>query len=235
MPTWLGAHAVPPEFPDGDAYLDFALAEVLPDAAEFAEAADVFLERGAFDAEQARRYLEACREAGLALRLHADQFTEAGGIPLADRARRAERRPSGGHGARRRPRPGRDATSRRCSCPSRLSPRSADAARPRLADAGAIVALATDFNPGSAFCESLPVVMSLACTQLGLAPAEALAACTVNAAHVLGRADRIGRIEPGYAADLVLLDAPDWRYLAYHLGGEHVALVVKEGEVVWER
>ena len=104
-----------------------------------------------------------------------------------------------------------------------------------LVDAGAIVALATDFNPGSAFCESLPVVMSLACTQLGLSPAEALAACTVNAAHVLGRADRIGRLEPGYAADLVLLDAPDWRYLAYHLGGEHVAVVVKEGEVAWER
>ena len=77
--------------------------------------------------------------------------------------------------------------------------------------------------------------MSLACTQLGMSPAEALAACTVNAAHVLGRADRVGRIAPGYPADLVLLDAPDWRYLAYHLGGEHVAVVVEEGEVVWER
>jgi imidazolonepropionase len=104
-----------------------------------------------------------------------------------------------------------------------------------LADAGAIVVLATDFNPGSAFCESLPLVMNLACTQLGLAPAEALAACTLNAAHVLGRADRVGRLEPGVDADIVLLDAADWRYLAYHLAGEHVALVVKEGEVVWER
>ena len=83
VPTFLGAHAVPPEFPDGDAYLDFLLAEVLPEAAGLAEAADVFVERGAFDAEQARRYLVACREAGLALRLHADQFTEAGGVPLA--------------------------------------------------------------------------------------------------------------------------------------------------------
>src|SRR5262249_6095294 len=82
-PTWLGAHAVPPEFPDGDEYLDFALAEVLPEAAELAEAADVFLERGAFDCSQARRYLDACRAAGLALRLHGDQFTEAGAIPLA--------------------------------------------------------------------------------------------------------------------------------------------------------
>ena len=90
-----------------------------------------------------------------------------------------------------------------------------------LVDAGAAVALATDFNPGSAFCESLPLVCSLAATQLKLSPAEALAACTVNAAHVLGRADRKGRIAPGYDADLVLLDAPDWRYLAYHLAGDH--------------
>ena len=95
-PTWLGAHAVPPEFADADAYLDFALAEVLPEAAKIAEAADVFLERGAFDAGQARRYLEACAEAGLRLRIHADQFTEAGGVPLADRAGRGERRPPRG-------------------------------------------------------------------------------------------------------------------------------------------
>ena len=95
-----------------------------------------------------------------------------------------------------------------------------------LVDAGAAVALATDFNPGSAFCESLPLVCALAATQLKLAPAEALAACTVNAAHVLRLADR-GRLAPGYRADVVLLDAPDWRYLAYHLGGDVVAKVVQ--------
>src|SRR3712207_2622165 len=83
IPTWLGAHAVAPEFEDADTYVDFLLSDVLPDAARLAEAADVFLERGAFDAAQARRYLEACRAAGLALRLHADQFTEAGGVALA--------------------------------------------------------------------------------------------------------------------------------------------------------
>src|SRR5205085_1594735 len=88
-----------------------------------------------------------------------------------------------------------------------------------LVDAGAAIALATDFNPGSAFCESMPLVCSLAATQLKLSPAEALSAATVNAAHVLGRASRLGRLAPGYTADVLLLDAPDWRYLAYHLGG----------------
>src|SRR4029079_16433607 len=83
IPTWLGAHAVPPEHADADAYLDFALAEVLPEAAQLAEAADVFLERGAFDASQARRYLSAAANAGLVLRLHGDQFTEQGAVPRA--------------------------------------------------------------------------------------------------------------------------------------------------------
>jgi imidazolonepropionase len=98
-----------------------------------------------------------------------------------------------------------------------------------LVDAGAAVALATDFNPGSSFTESLSLVCSLAATQLHLGPAEALAAATVNAAHVLGRADRKGRLAPGYDADLTLLDAPDWRYLAYHLGHDHVVAVVLGG------
>jgi imidazolonepropionase len=98
-----------------------------------------------------------------------------------------------------------------------------------LVDAGAVVALATDFNPGSAFCESLPLVCSLAATQLKLSPAEALAACTVNAAHVLGRSARLGRLASGFAADVVLIDAPDWRYLAYHLGGDLIAEVILGG------
>jgi imidazolonepropionase len=100
-----------------------------------------------------------------------------------------------------------------------------------LVDAGAAIALATDFNPGSAFTESLPLVCSLACTQLGLSPAEALSAVTVNAAHVLRSADRVGRLAPGFAADIVLLEAPDWRYLAYHLAGDVVASVIQGGQV----
>jgi imidazolonepropionase len=232
VPTWLGAHAIPPEFDgDGDAYLDFALAEVLPEASAIAEAADVFLERGAFDAVQARRFLESCRAAGLALRVHGDQFTEQGAIPLAVElgARSVDHlEATGDEGVR---------ALAASDVVGVLLPASAlFLGRPMppgraLVAAGAAVALATDFNPGSAFCESLPLCCSLAATQLKLSPAEALAACTVNAAHVLGRSDRLGRLARGYRADIVLLDAPDWRYLAYHLGGELVARLVIAGEL----
>jgi imidazolonepropionase len=228
VPTWLGAHAVPPEFPDADAYLDFALGEVLPEAAELAEAADVFVEQGAFDVAQARRYLEACRDRGLALRLHADQFTELGAVELAVElgARSADHlEATGAEGVEALSKS--DVTAVVLPVAALFLGRPMPPAR-ELVDAGAIVALATDFNPGSAFCESLPVAMTLACTQMRLAPAEALGACTVNAAHVLGRADRVGRIAPGYAADIVLLDAPDWRHLAYHFAGDLVAGVVKD-------
>jgi imidazolonepropionase len=229
VPTWLGAHAAPPEFDGADAYLDFLLAEVLPGAAELAEAADVFLERGAFDAAQARRYLTACADAGLALRLHGDQFTEAGAVPLAIElgARSIDHLEATGNDG--------VAALAQSDVTAVLLPASAlFLTRPMpparaLVEAGAIVALATDFNPGSAFCESLPLVCSLAATQLSLSPAESLAACTVNAAHVLGRADRLGRLASGYAADIVLIDAPDWRYLAYHLGANLVAGVVLQG------
>jgi imidazolonepropionase len=229
IPTFLGAHAVPPEFEQADEYVDWLIADVLPEAATIAEAADVFLERGAFDAVQARRYLEAARDHGLELRLHGDQFTEAGAIPLAIEL--------GVRSVDHLEATGRDGVHALAASDVAgvLLPASAlFLGRPMppahaLVEAGAAIALATDFNPGSAFCESLPLVCALACTQLGLSPAQALTACTVNAAHVLGRAESKGRLAPGFDADIVLLGAPDWRYLAYHLGGDVVSEVIVGG------
>jgi imidazolonepropionase len=235
VPTYLGAHGVPPEFEDGDAYLDWAIAEVMPEAAPLCEAADVFLERGAFDATQARRYLRSAMPLGLALRLHGDQFTEAGAVPLAIElgARSVDHlEATGPDGVR--------ALAASDVVPVLLPASALVLGRPMppgraLVDAGAAIALATDFNPGSAFCESLPLVCALACTQLGLSPGEALCACTVNAAHVLGRSGRKGRLAPGYDADAVLLGAPDWRYLAYHLGGDVVSEVIVAGKPAFGR
>ncbi|HKV68853.1 MAG TPA: imidazolonepropionase, partial [Gaiellales bacterium] len=232
VPTWLGAHSVPPEFGNGDAYLDFALAEVLPEAAKVAEAADVFLERGAFSAEQAERYLRAAAEHGLSLRLHGDQFTASGAIPLAVElgARSVDHlEATGPDGVDRLA--ASDVAAVLLPVAALYLRRTMPPAR-ALIDRGAIVVLATDFNPGSAYCDSLPVVMTLACTQLGMSAGEALSATTVNAAWVLGRADRLGRLAPGYDADIVLLDAPDWRHVAYHLAGRDIAAVYKRGRLL---
>jgi imidazolonepropionase len=211
--------------------VEFVIREVLPEAAPLARSADVFLERGSFEEPEARRYLEACREYGLALRLHADQFSERGAIPLAlelgacsvDHLEATK-----DEGA---------LLLAKSDVAAVLLPACGlflDLPLPParlLADEGAILALATDFNPGSSFCESLPLVMNLACTRLGLSPAEALCACTANAAHVLGAED-VGRLSPGYKADVLLLDAPDWRHLAYHLGGDRFAARIKSGRVL---
>jgi imidazolonepropionase len=211
--------------------VEFVVHDVLPDAAPLARFADVFLERGSFEAPEAKLYLQACREHGLALRLHADQFSQRGAIPLAIElgARSVDHlEATGEEGA---------SLLARSDVAAVLLPACGlflDLPLPparQLADEGAILALATDFNPGSSFCESLPLVMNLACTRLGLSPAEALCACTANAAHVLGAAD-VGRLASGYKADLLLLDAPDWRYIAYHLGGDRFAAKIKSGRVL---
>jgi imidazolonepropionase len=233
-PTWLGAHSVPPEHAAADGYLDFVLADVLPEAAQLADAADVFLERGAFDAPQARRYLEACAAAGLALRLHGDQFTESGAVPLAiDLGARSvdHLEATGPIGVQELGYS--DVVAVLLPASALFLDRPMPPAR-ALADAGAVVALATDFNPGSSFTTSLPLIASLACTQLHLAPEEALVAMTLNAAHVLGVSDR-GRLAPGLRADLTLLDAPDWRYLAYRLSGDIVSTVIRAGSAVYRR
>src|ERR687897_511622 len=180
-PTFFGAHTSPPEFESAAEYVEFVIYEVLPEAAPLARSADVFLERGSFEAPEARRYLVACQEYGLALRLHADQFSERGAIPLALElgARSVDHLEATHYEAAIMLAKSDVAAVLLPACghfldlplpPARL-----------LADEGAIVALATDFNPGSSYCETLPLVMNLACTRLGFSPAESLCACTAKA------------------------------------------------------
>jgi imidazolonepropionase len=230
--TLLAAHAVPPEAADADAYIQQCVDEIIPECEEWglAHFADIFVERGAFDVDQARRYLQKARDVGMDLRIHGDQFTEMGAIALAIEleARSVDHlEATGPEGVAALAAsdvigvmlPGASLVLDRPMPPGRA-----------LIDAGAAVALATDFNPGSSFCESLPLIMSLACARMQMTPAEALTACTVNAAAVLGLADRVGRLRAGYQSDIVLLDAPDWRYLTYHLGNPTVKHVFCDGE-----
>lgn len=223
--TCLALHATPPEADSPDAYVDTAIAEILPACDGLADSADVFLERGVFDVEQSRRFLAAARDHGLRLRLHADQFSELGAIPLAIELGAASvdhleaTGPDGvaalaasdviGVGL-----PVAALTLRRPMPPLR-----------ELIDAGGRVALATDANPGSAPCLSLPTTMHLACTQMGLSCAEALAAATHGGAAVLGLDDQVGRLAVGYRADVVLVDHPDWRQLIAQLGAEPARVI----------
>jgi imidazolonepropionase len=231
--TCLAAHAVPEEAESADAYITTCIDDILPDVAEWglAEAVDVFVEAGAFDAGQARRYLEAARERGLALRLHGDQFSEIGALELAIEigARSIDHlEATGPEGVAKLA--ASDVVGVALPAAALTLGRPMPPAR-ALVDAGGLLALATDFNPGSSPCDSLPAVMHLACTQCKLSPAEALSAVTVNAAHVLGIGERVGRLRVGQRADITILDVPDWRYLAYRLGSEGVKHVIVEG--VW--
>jgi imidazolonepropionase len=231
-PTFLGAHTVPVEFTDAAEYIDFVVSEMLPEAAPFASAADIFVERGSFETPEARRYLEACTEYGLDLRLHADQFSERGAVPLSVElgARSVDHLEHTGEEGMRIL--GRSRTAAVLLPPCALYLGLPNPPARDLVDEGAVIALATDFNPGSSFCSSLPIAMNLACTRLKLSPAEALSACTANAAHVLGLDGKVGRISPGYRADVLVLNAADWRYVAYHLGGDHFAAKVKSGRIL---
>jgi imidazolonepropionase len=216
--TCLALHALPPEAASMAAFVQTAIAEILPACEPYVTAVDCFLERGAFSADECRPYLEAARAKGLALRLHGDQFSECGAVPLAVELGAASvdhLEQTGPDGVRLLAESGVAAVCLPlCALYLDLPMPPARA----LADAGARVVLATDFNPGSAPAESMLAVLTLACTQLHLSCAEALAAATIAPARVLGLEREVGRLSPGYAADIVLIDDPDWRAACYHLG-----------------
>ncbi len=236
--TFLGAHAVPPEYAGkGDGFIDYLITGVLPDVArlKLAEFADVFCERGVFSVSQSRRFLEAASSSGLKLKIHADEMTTLGGAELAADLKAV----SADHllhasdaGIEDLSRTGVVAVLLPATAFSLKEPY----ARGRfMIDRGCAVALATDFNPGSCFSESIPLIFALATLYMGMTPEEAVSALTVNGAAALGRAEKIGSLEVGKAGDAVVLEFPSYLYIPYHIGVNSVEMVIKNGNVAVDR
>lgn len=239
VPTFLGAHAFPPEYAERrDDYVRLVVEEMLPRVAEsgLASFCDVFTEAGVFGLDDSRAILSRARELGLGLRLHVDQLTPLGGAELAAELGAA----SADHLEHVSPR-GVEALAAAgvvpVLCP--LVPlylREAQEAPGRaLVDAGLAPALATDFNPGSCYTQSMPEVLSWAALRYGFDAGEALTAATLNAACSLGLGASIGSLEAGKRADLVVLDVPNHVHLTYELGRNPVRALVKDGRVLFER
>lgn len=233
--TFLGAHAVPPEFREKRSeYITLLCERMMPHIAKrkLAQFCDVFCETGYFSLEESRHILEAARTHGLGLKLHADEFTSLGGTQLAaelhaisvdhlehvsDEAIRA----LAGSKTTAVVLPGVSFFLRNPYAPVR-----------KLIDAGVSVAIASDFNPGSCMSFSMPLMMTIACTQMSMTPEEAITASTLNGAAALGMSDQYGSIEAGKRADIILYDVPNYRYLLYHFGTNHAAKVIKHGTIL---
>jgi imidazolonepropionase len=235
VPTFLGAHAVPPEYrSDRDGYLRRLVDDMLPEVTrgQLAEFCDVFCETGVFSVEESRRILTRARDLGLRLKLHADELTPLGGAELA-----ASLGATSADHLLCVTDAGIDALAA-AGTVATLLPGTAFflgvpyAPARRLIERGVAVALASDCNPGTCPTENLPLVGAMACTQMRMLPAEVVNALTLNAAAALGRSDRVGSLEPGKQADLVLCAVPDYRHLFYHFGINHVCRVIKRGRVV---
>lgn len=236
VPTFLGAHAVPEAYRGReDAFIHMMIRDVLPEVCDrgLARFCDVFCEKGVFSVSQSRRLLEAALAAGLKAKLHADEMTSLGGAELAadlgavsaDHLLKAS---DAGIGQ-----------LARSGVVAVLLPATAFCLREPYArarfmiDRGCAVALATDLNPGSAFTESIPLIMALATLYMGMTIEEAVSAITINAAAAVGLADRIGSLDVGKKGDLVLLEFPAYRYLPYHTATNCVESVVKDGNVMF--
>lgn len=240
--TFLGAHAVPPEFiDDAEGYTRVVCREMLPAVKSWWEAhsagkpmpfVDVFCETGAFSLAQTRQIFESARSLGFPLKVHADEFDNLGGAALAAEFGAA----SADHLVATSPEDirilaesGTVAVALPCT-PFGLAHSHYTPARDILA-AGGLLALASDINPGTAWCESMQFALALACRYLKLTPAQAIAAATINAAAAIRRAGQVGSLEPGKQADLLILDVPDYRHLGYRFGTNLVHTVIKKGRV----
>ncbi len=249
MPTFLGAHALPPELAPLDAegyvrYTDLIVEEMLPAVLTWWQEhapsrplpfVDVFCEQGAFNLRQARQILERAKALGFPLKIHADEFAGLGGTALAvelgatsaDHLVHTPEEDISALGAS-------DTVAVALPCtPFGLAEPDYTPAQAIL-KAGGLLALATDLNPGTAWCESMQMVIALACRYMRLTPAQALCAATINAAAALDRQGDLGSLEVGKQADLLILAAPDYRHLGYRFGTNLVSLVIKKGVPVYQ-
>ncbi len=241
-PTFLPAHAVPAEYHGRtDAYVQLVIDEMLPAGAAWMAQhgiqlfCDVFCEAGVFDVPQTRRMLETAVALGYRLKIHADEFVGLGGTMLAvelgaisaDHLVQTPAEDIAALGQSRTIAVGLPGT------PFGLGHQAYTPARQILAAGGAL-ALATDLNPGTCWCESMQMIIALACRYMGLTQAQALAAATINAAHAIGRGHEAGSLEPGKQADILILTVADYRQLGYQFGGNLVQTVIKKGRVVVE-
>lgn len=238
VPTFLGAHAVPQDYKGKpDAFIDFIIKDVLPRVAEqqLAEFCDIFCEKDVFSIEQSRRLLSRAKELGLKLKLHADEIVPLGGAELAAELKAV----SADHllqasdpGIKEMAAAGVVATLLPATAFSLKEPY-ADASK--MIDSNCALALATDFNPGSSFTESIPLVFALATLYMNISTEEAVSALTINGAAALDRADQIGSIDAGKKGDLVVLEFPSYTYIPYHLAVSTVEKVVKQGNLVYDK
>ncbi len=242
IPTFLGAHAIPPEYTDQpDAYVEFLTDQVIPAVYAWREDhwphmlyCDVFCDAGAFTVEQTRQILTTGRRYGFGLRLHADEFESCGAVALGIELGAA----SVDHLLVTTPedvaRLGQAKTIAVLLPATPFGLGIANTAPAQaLINAGAAIALATDCNPGTAWCESMQMALALGTRALGLTPAQALAASTINAAYAVGRGIETGSLEPGKKADFVVWDSDDFRQLSYHFGVNQVSAVFKAGQQVY--
>jgi imidazolonepropionase len=239
VPTLLAAHVVPPEYVDHrDEYLNMIIQDLLPMVGrqKLAEYHDVFCEAGAFTVSETRALMLRAREVGLRLRLHANQFALSGAAELAaelrvdtaDHLEHIDQAIINGL---------RDAGVIAVLLPGAIMHLGSHKYPParQMIEAGLPIVLATDFNPGSSPTPNMQMILSLACTQMNLTPAEAITAATINAAYSLNRGLRVGSIEVGKQADLVLFDCQDYREIPYFYGVNHVRSVIKRGIVVYTK
>ena len=236
IPTFLGAHEFPIEYKnDKEKYIDILMNEMLPKVRELdlAEYCDIFTEDHVYNIEQSRSILNQAKELGFKIRMHADEIKPIGGAELAGEVGAVSADHLGAasdEGIKGMRENGIIATLLPATIFS-LGMKSYARARDMI-EAGLAVALATDYNPGSCNCDSMQFVITLACLQMKMTPAEAIAASTINAAYSLGLGDKIGSLEIGKKADILIMDMPSYKYLPYHFGSNNVETVIKNGKVI---